>query len=197
MGIMIEFKHFDGSVYLARIWFIRRDVSAPLDSSMERTTVRTSPIVIKANEWNICTQHFEDASPSALQCCQGNLITFCFAVAHQRLRDLTHKAHVDSKADSKVLEFHMDGMQKKMDVPIHTDHIDSGGTPLEFIVDGDNAVGSFVTRSPVPWNIAVPPDCMIGVQILADVSVAFHVQQERSVVVDLPSRSLTQKSSIS
>ena len=41
------------------------------------------------------------------------------------------------------------------------------------------SVGSFVTRSTVPWNIAVPPDGIIGVRILADVSVAFHVEQER------------------
>ena len=61
-------------------------------------------------QWNgqrFAQVHFEDASPSAFQCCQGNLITFGFAVAHQRLRDRTHKAHVDSKAEAKVLEFHI------------------------------------------------------------------------------------------
>ena len=42
-------------------------------------------------------------------------------------------------------------------------------------------LGSFVTRSTVPWNIAVPPDGIFGVRILADVSVAFHVEQEREV----------------
>ena len=48
-----------------------------------------------------------------------------------------------------------------MDSPIHTDYIQSGGaTTLISIVDGANAVGSFVTRSTVPWNIAVPPDGM-------------------------------------
>ena len=41
------------------------------------------------------------------------------------------------------------------------------------------SVGSFVTRSTLPSNIAVPPDGIIGVRILADVSVAFHVEQER------------------
>ena len=46
-----------------------------------------------------------------------------------------------------------------MDSPIHTNYIQPGGAiTLIFIVDGADAVGSFVTRSTVPWNIAVPPD---------------------------------------
>ena len=52
----------------------------------------------------------------------------------------------------------------------------------KIIVDGGNVVGSLVTSSTFPWNIAVPPDGTIGVRILANVSVAFQVEQERSVV---------------
>ena len=49
--------------------------------------------------------------------------------------------------------------EDKMDSPIHTNCIQSGGaTTLIFIVDEADAVGSFVTRSTVPWNKAVPPD---------------------------------------
>ena len=49
--------------------------------------------------------------------------------------------------------------ENKMDVPIRTNYIHSGGAATgKFIVDGANAVGSSVTRSTVPWNRAVPPD---------------------------------------
>ena len=42
---------------------------------------------------------------------------------------------------------------------IHTSYIHSAAAATgKVIVDGANAVGSFVTRSTVPWNIAVPPD---------------------------------------
>ena len=71
-----------------------------------------------------------------------------------------------------------------MDVPIHTHYIHSGGAATEkFIVDGANAVGSFVTRSTFAWNIPAPPDGInLANKILADVSVAFPVEQEKSVV---------------
>ena len=73
--------------------------------------------------------------------------------------------------------------EDKMDSPIHTNYIQSGGaTTLIIIVDGADAVGSFVTCSTVPWNTAVPPDGKKIARILADVSVTFHVEQERSVV---------------
>jgi hypothetical protein len=46
-----------------------------------------------------------------------------------------------------------------MEPPIHTEYFRSGGaTTLIFIVDGARAVSSFVIRSPMPWNIVVPPD---------------------------------------
>jgi len=49
--------------------------------------------------------------------------------------------------------------EDKIDPPIHTEYLRSGGaTTLIFIVDGASAVNSFVTRSPIPWNIVVPPD---------------------------------------
>ena len=34
---------------------------------------------------------------------QGNLIPFCHALVHQRVRDRTDEAHVDSEAEAKVL----------------------------------------------------------------------------------------------
>merc|ERR1719498_2104766 len=47
----------------------------------------------------------------------------------------------------------------KIDPPIHTEYLRSGGAmTLIFIVDGANAVSSFVIRSPMPGNIVVPPD---------------------------------------
>ena len=46
-----------------------------------------------------------------------------------------------------------------MDHPIHTEYFHSGGaTTINFIVDGDNAVGSFVMCSTIPWQMVVPPD---------------------------------------
>ena len=38
-------------------------------------------------------------------CCHGNLIPFCFAFVHQRLRHGTDEAHVDWQAEAKVLVF--------------------------------------------------------------------------------------------
>ena len=40
---------------------------------------------------------------SALYGCQGNLILFLFALVHQRVKDRTDEAHVDSEAEAKVL----------------------------------------------------------------------------------------------
>merc|ERR1719498_1661981 len=49
--------------------------------------------------------------------------------------------------------------EDKMDPPIHTEYLRSGGaTTLIFIVDGASAVSSFVMRSPMPANIVVPPE---------------------------------------
>merc|ERR1712224_783852 len=48
---------------------------------------------------------------------------------------------------------------ERMEPPIHTEYLRSGGaTTLIFIVEGANAVSSFVMRSPMPANIVVPPD---------------------------------------
>merc|ERR1719390_595213 len=49
--------------------------------------------------------------------------------------------------------------EDKMDPPIHTEYFRSGGaTTLIFMVEGANAVSSFVIRSPMPANMVVPPD---------------------------------------
>ena len=38
----------------------------------------------------------------------------------------------------------------------NNDYIQTGGANTQIIVDGADADSSFVTRSTVPWNIAVP-----------------------------------------
>merc|ERR1719191_1840560 len=49
--------------------------------------------------------------------------------------------------------------EDKIEPPIQTEYLRSGGaTTLIFIVDGARAVSSFVIRSPIPWNIVVPPE---------------------------------------
>merc|ERR1711870_173009 len=49
--------------------------------------------------------------------------------------------------------------EDRIEPPIHTEYLRSGGaTTLIFIVDGARAVSSFVMRSPMPWNIVVPPE---------------------------------------
>merc|ERR1711977_244557 len=48
---------------------------------------------------------------------------------------------------------------ERIEPPIHTEYLRSGGaTTLIFIVEGAKAVSSFVIRSPMPWNMVVPPD---------------------------------------
>merc|ERR1719499_2728035 len=49
--------------------------------------------------------------------------------------------------------------EDRMEPPIHTEYLRSGGaTTLIFMVEGANAVSSFVIRSPIPANMVVPPD---------------------------------------
>merc|ERR1712118_293512 len=49
--------------------------------------------------------------------------------------------------------------EDRMEPPIHTEYLRSGGaTTLIFIVDGAKAVSSLVMRSPMPWNMVVPPE---------------------------------------
>merc|ERR1712007_247396 len=49
--------------------------------------------------------------------------------------------------------------EERMEPPIQTEYFLSGGaTHLIFIVEGAKAVSSFVMRSPMPWNIVVPPE---------------------------------------
>merc|ERR1712211_68673 len=48
---------------------------------------------------------------------------------------------------------------ERMEPPILTEYLRSGGaTTLIFMVDGANAVNSLVMRSPMPWNMVVPPE---------------------------------------
>merc|ERR1719172_155396 len=61
-----------------------------------------------------------------------------------------------------ALEIHIDWnveSDERMEPPIQTEYFRSGGaTTLIFIVDGARAVSSLVMRSPMPWNIVVPPE---------------------------------------
>merc|ERR1711988_870107 len=47
----------------------------------------------------------------------------------------------------------------RIDPPIHTEYFLSGGaTTLIFIVEGAKAVSSLAMRSPIPWNVVLPPE---------------------------------------
>merc|ERR1712107_578999 len=49
--------------------------------------------------------------------------------------------------------------EDRMEAPIHTEYLRSGGaTTLIFMVEGASAVSSLVIRSPMPWNMVMPPD---------------------------------------
>merc|ERR1719263_377930 len=49
--------------------------------------------------------------------------------------------------------------EERIDPPIQTEYFRSGGaTTLIFMVDGANAVSSFVILSPMPANMVVPPE---------------------------------------
>merc|ERR1712096_373687 len=49
--------------------------------------------------------------------------------------------------------------EERIEPPIQTEYLRSGGaTTLIFIVEGANAVSSFVILSPMPANMVVPPD---------------------------------------
>merc|ERR1712003_410530 len=49
--------------------------------------------------------------------------------------------------------------EDKIEPPIQTEYLRSGGaTTLIFMVEGANAVNSFVMRSPMPANMVVPPE---------------------------------------
>ena len=53
---------------------------------------------------------------------------------------------------------------------------------MNFIEGGDNAIGSFVMCSTVPWKMGMPPDNTTLAYNRADVNVDFHDAVERSVV---------------
>ena len=49
--------------------------------------------------------------------------------------------------------------EDKIVPPISTEYFRSGGaTTLVFLVEGANAVKSFVMLKPIPWNVIVPPE---------------------------------------
>ena len=80
---------------------IRRLASAPMDSSIDRTRVRTLFFAINANEWYICTRTPNVHRPALSRLPQRS--DFDFASVHQLLRDCADEAPVDSEAETKVL----------------------------------------------------------------------------------------------
>merc|ERR1712187_362278 len=84
--------------------------------------------------------------------------------------------------------------EDKMEPPIHTEYLRSGGaTTLIFIVEGARAVSSFVIRSPMPWNIVVPPERTTLAYKSFRISTS-HFMMDRKVVSWIPLASLPTKS---
>ena len=74
--------------------------------------------------------------------------------------------------------------KNKIDPPIRTEYCLSGGaTTLIFIVGGGNSVVFVVIRSPISWNMVVPPGNMTGTYEFTRMSnVTLHDGVEKSVV---------------
>ena len=73
--------------------------------------------------------------------------------------------------------------EDRINPPIDTECFLSGGaTTLIFIVDGADAVNSFVMRSAILWNMAVPPESTSWHTNSAEINVALREVVERSVV---------------
>ena len=71
-------------------------------------------------------------------------------------------------------------LQRKRLAPTVKMFPSSGATTLICIVDGADAVISFVMHSKASWNLFVPlENTSFGVQSLADVNVALYVALER------------------
>merc|ERR1712132_21398 len=81
----------------------------------------------------------------------------------KRLRSQKHLRWTIVGPDSSysLLEIHICWKvlkEERIEPPIHTEYFRSGGaTTLIFIVEGANAVSSFVILSPMPANMVVPP----------------------------------------
>merc|ERR1712098_831272 len=83
--------------------------------------------------------------------------------------------------------------EERMEPPIQTEYLRSGGaTTLIFIVDGANAVSSFVMRSPMPGNIVVPPDITTFAYRSLRMSTS-HFMMDWNVVSWMPEASLPMK----
>ena len=65
--------------------------------------------------------------------------------------------------------------------PVSRARPDKSATTLTFVMDGVNTVSSFVMRSQVPWNMAVPPDDTT-LAVLLLVSTSHFMKLETSVV---------------
>ena len=69
------------------------------DSQTERKRVHTLPFVIKADD-----AAFQRCCSWPFQCCHGERISFCPAFLHQRLRDRSDKADVDSNTEADFMK---------------------------------------------------------------------------------------------
>ena len=73
--------------------------------------------------------------------------------------------------------------EDRVDPPIHAVYFHSGeATTMNFIVNGTNAVNSFIMRSTIPWKRCVPRDNTTLAYNLADVNGTLHDVVDRSVV---------------
>merc|ERR1712226_1167992 len=82
---------------------------------------------------------------------------------------------------------------ERMEPPIHTEYLRSGGAPtLIFMVEGANAVSSFVMRSPIPANIVVPPESTVFAYRSLRMSTS-HFMIDWNVVSWMPLASLPMK----
>merc|ERR1711927_59553 len=83
--------------------------------------------------------------------------------------------------------------EERMDPPIHTEYFRSGGAiTLIFMVEGAKAVSSFVMRSPMPWNMVVPPDSTTLAYRSLRMSTS-HFMMDWKVVSWMPEASLPMK----
>ena len=75
-------------------------LALPLDSFTDPTRIRTLPFVIKANELYI--HMLQNVLHRVLFSCQGDRISFRFALVHQRVGNITDEVHVDSEAEAEI-----------------------------------------------------------------------------------------------
>merc|ERR1712146_383772 len=92
----------------------------------------------------------------------GSLTSAAYGLPHGKSSEALRWTIVGPDSSYSLLEIHICWKvlkEERIEPPIHTEYFRSGGaTTLIFIVDGANAVSSFVILSPIPANMVVPPE---------------------------------------